>query len=247
MHDSRFVPPSPRARRFYTPARSQVAVDETVILLHPPLPLVGVSIGMERELQQHDSLVMRYSQTAAAVRPSSLTCRWARYRSLWFAGFDTALPLPSSHCLPTAPAGPFAAFPRSFHCVSPSSTRTRRLPLLGCRPSCRPCWWPVRHPELQLSRLTQAHTKQTHMKQTHMKSVKVAFVEHEPSSPITSPRHHFHPFHFTGNTPTQQTHSHEASGYVSGCISSNACPTRWFGLISRRAQAVVVDIYHNPR
>ena len=36
-----------------------LAPDETVILLHPPLPLVGVSIVMERERQQNDSLVMR--------------------------------------------------------------------------------------------------------------------------------------------------------------------------------------------
>ena len=32
------------------------AVGETVILLHPPLPLVAVSIAMERERQQNDSL-----------------------------------------------------------------------------------------------------------------------------------------------------------------------------------------------
>ena len=33
--------------------RAYVAIDETtVILLHPPLPLVGVSIAMERERQQ---------------------------------------------------------------------------------------------------------------------------------------------------------------------------------------------------
>ena len=36
---------------------ADVAVDETVILLHPPLPLVGVSTVMERERQQNDSLV----------------------------------------------------------------------------------------------------------------------------------------------------------------------------------------------
>ena len=30
--------------------------DETVILLHPPLPLVGVSIVMERDRQQNDRL-----------------------------------------------------------------------------------------------------------------------------------------------------------------------------------------------
>ena len=34
-----------------------VAPDETVILLHPPIPSVGVSIVMERERQQNDSLV----------------------------------------------------------------------------------------------------------------------------------------------------------------------------------------------
>ena len=34
-----------------------LAVDETVILLHPPVPLVGVSIVMGRERQQTDSLV----------------------------------------------------------------------------------------------------------------------------------------------------------------------------------------------
>ena len=34
-----------------------IAVGETVILLHLPLPLVGVSIVMECERQQNDSLV----------------------------------------------------------------------------------------------------------------------------------------------------------------------------------------------
>ena len=38
-------------------AQAQLAVDETVILLHLPLPLVGVSIVMECERQQNDSLV----------------------------------------------------------------------------------------------------------------------------------------------------------------------------------------------
>ena len=33
-----------------------LAIGETVILLHPPLPLVGVSIGMESERHQNDSL-----------------------------------------------------------------------------------------------------------------------------------------------------------------------------------------------
>ena len=35
-----------------------LAVGETVILLHPPLPLVGVSIAIVRERQQNDSLAM---------------------------------------------------------------------------------------------------------------------------------------------------------------------------------------------
>ena len=38
-------------------AASSLTVDETVILLHPTLPLVGVSIVMERERQENDSLV----------------------------------------------------------------------------------------------------------------------------------------------------------------------------------------------
>ena len=37
--------------------RLTVAPDETVILLHPPLHVVGVSIAMERYRQQNDSLV----------------------------------------------------------------------------------------------------------------------------------------------------------------------------------------------
>ena len=36
--------------------RAELAVGETVILLHPPLTLVGVSIAMERGRQQNDSL-----------------------------------------------------------------------------------------------------------------------------------------------------------------------------------------------
>ena len=36
--------------------KARVAVGETVILLHPPLPSVDVSIGTERERQQNDSV-----------------------------------------------------------------------------------------------------------------------------------------------------------------------------------------------
>ena len=35
---------------------AQRAPDEAVILLHPPLPLVGVSIVIEKGVQQSDSL-----------------------------------------------------------------------------------------------------------------------------------------------------------------------------------------------
>ena len=43
-------------RRRIRPEAVAAAVDETVILLQPPLPLLGVSIVMERERQQNDSL-----------------------------------------------------------------------------------------------------------------------------------------------------------------------------------------------
>ena len=36
------------------PALVMLAVGDTVMLLHPPLPLVGVSIAMESERQQND-------------------------------------------------------------------------------------------------------------------------------------------------------------------------------------------------
>ena len=36
--------------------RVDLAVGETVILLHPPLPLEGVSMWMEKGCQQNDSL-----------------------------------------------------------------------------------------------------------------------------------------------------------------------------------------------
>ena len=63
-------------------AGAALAVGETVILLHPPPPLVGVSIRMERERQQNGSLVNGYDAheafvLAAAAVPSDavLMCR----------------------------------------------------------------------------------------------------------------------------------------------------------------------------
>ena len=57
------------------------AVGETVILLRPPLPLAGVSIAMERDRQQSDSLANGCvdspgrTQRARGRRVSSSTCR----------------------------------------------------------------------------------------------------------------------------------------------------------------------------
>ena len=46
------------AQRFSHPPRrpSTVAVGETVFLLHPPLPMLGVSTGLKRTYHQNDSL-----------------------------------------------------------------------------------------------------------------------------------------------------------------------------------------------
>ena len=54
----------PPSRWSRTCAGSRLAVDETVILLHPRLPSVGVSIVMERERQQIESPVSGYSRPA---------------------------------------------------------------------------------------------------------------------------------------------------------------------------------------
>ena len=46
----------PTARRLTYAEAAAVAVGETVILLHPPLPLVGISIETRMERQQNDCL-----------------------------------------------------------------------------------------------------------------------------------------------------------------------------------------------
>ena len=46
---------------------ASLAVDETGILLHPSLHLVGVSIVMERERQQNDSLVGGQARASPVV------------------------------------------------------------------------------------------------------------------------------------------------------------------------------------
>ena len=64
------VSPTARLRGHRRSAlRRQAAPDESfVILLHPPLPLLGVSMLMERERQQNESLVNGYRQ--AVRRPA---------------------------------------------------------------------------------------------------------------------------------------------------------------------------------
>ena len=47
---------NPSSRRAASDGEFCLAVGETVILLRSPLPLVGVSIGMERGCQQNDSV-----------------------------------------------------------------------------------------------------------------------------------------------------------------------------------------------
>ena len=58
---------------------SSLAVGETVILLHSPLPLVGVSIVMERGCQQNDSVADGWS---SPCRRCSRSRSCARSRSL---------------------------------------------------------------------------------------------------------------------------------------------------------------------
>ena len=45
--------------------RVHLAVSETVIVLHPPLPLVGVSTGGERERQQNDRTLVNGSRSTS--------------------------------------------------------------------------------------------------------------------------------------------------------------------------------------
>ena len=54
-------------------AEARAAVGETFILLHPPLPLLGVSTAMERERQQHDSLAAKGADMANKVSRRSLS------------------------------------------------------------------------------------------------------------------------------------------------------------------------------
>ena len=72
----------------------RLAIDETVILLHPPLPLVGVSMGMKRGRQQNDSLV-RGSVSPGARSP---------FHTPFFASHSAMVPCPSAAVVQEAPA-----------------------------------------------------------------------------------------------------------------------------------------------
>ena len=69
---------------------SVLAVDGTIILLHPPLPLVGVSIVMERERPQNDSLVYGYCTTRCPSRPHTTQAHIARSISTQHTQHDMA-------------------------------------------------------------------------------------------------------------------------------------------------------------
>ena len=70
-----------RPRRCVAPRSTcsppQVAVDQTLILLHPPLPLVGASTVMERKCQQNDSLANGEPQGWSRSAKRSST-RWRK-------------------------------------------------------------------------------------------------------------------------------------------------------------------------
>ena len=57
-HEANEIHPAIFGRKLVDAAlQTDLAIDETVIPLHPPLPLAGVSIVMERGCQQNDCLV----------------------------------------------------------------------------------------------------------------------------------------------------------------------------------------------
>ena len=57
----------------------------------------------------------------------------------------------------------------------------------------------------RLSELRAVVAGRLQVRLTPLQSVKVAFIEHEPSGPITSPRHQFRPFRFTTKTDKEAT------------------------------------------
>ena len=92
--------------------RPRLAIGETVILLTLPLHLVGVSIDMERECQQNDSLADGYPRSPPSFAvPLLVHCRRVRFHCS-VAAFQ---------CCPTALSPPSLAAP---------------LPLTECR-RCR--------------------------------------------------------------------------------------------------------------
>ena len=67
------------ARAFGRPPAGRpscLAVDETVILLHPPVPLAGVSTVMDRERQQNDSLVVNGYSGKMTVSSVATVAKW---------------------------------------------------------------------------------------------------------------------------------------------------------------------------
>ena len=59
-NDNRLFTPQRRSSAEVRHGLARLAIGEVVVLLHLPLPLAGVSIGMERGCQQNDSLADGY-------------------------------------------------------------------------------------------------------------------------------------------------------------------------------------------
>ena len=85
--------PDPLEVCFFVNSGSEVAVGETVILLHPPLPLVVISMGMERGCRKMTVSSM------ATLRQTTWPCGWPgptpeTTASSWSTGPTTVTPPP---------------------------------------------------------------------------------------------------------------------------------------------------------
>ena len=93
-----------------TSLTSTAAVGETAILLHPPLPLAGVPIGITNGCHQNDSLADGY-RSWPPIRDTSCRCH----------------PLTAVHCLRFGYSNGHSMFITAcrslpFHCLSLTST-----------------------------------------------------------------------------------------------------------------------------
>ena len=71
-HPAQGRPPGHRRGVVHQQLRGRLAVGETVIWWHPPVPLVGVSIWINRGCRQNDSLADSYRRPATGDRANPL-------------------------------------------------------------------------------------------------------------------------------------------------------------------------------